>query len=372
MIELLLRDGTVRRGYRWHFIKAIDPEGLRLNQAWLKQRTLAAYLENFFRPALHRQGETTFPLDIPEARFADSTPENEAWQTAFRLTRPALHASLHHCDFGGVFYSLSRALPAALPGLEAAAARTGLGTNDLDSDVMDAEQWTPAVKRYPSVPELIAKAKASGAAWAYPWTVGEMSPGYGEAHFGTFTLIAEVPLWDAATLHDRSPSGLTYREQQALLRSISGHAREIALRHIEALSAEASTPDERECFWAFERGLKMMPSPQSGSLEPSAKNDRTLSHHEFELMHTEQVLFVLRTYGQMARLATLILDRDPNNGSARSAGQESRNAIHRELAVIQTRTAFVPVPLAVMTDFQMQSIFICADALAGGGEKAKE
>ncbi len=208
MIELLLADQSARRGYRWHFIKAIDPDGLALNEGWLTgPRTITRYLENFFRPALHRQPDTTFPLDIPEARFDRCMPENEAWQRAFALTRPALHASLHHCDFGGAFHSLSRDLPAALPGLEASLRESGVGVNDLDGGIFAAERWASGITRYPAVPELIAKAKAVGAAWAYPWLVGEMSPGFGEAEYGTFTIVPEAPLWNAETLHSEATVG---------------------------------------------------------------------------------------------------------------------------------------------------------------------
>jgi hypothetical protein len=364
MISLLLRDESQRRGYRWHFIKAIDPEGLRLNQGWLKTRTLAGYFENFFRPALHRQGETTFPIDTSDVHFDASMPENIVWQRAFELTRPALHASLHHCDYGGVFYSLSRALPGAIDGLESVASRSGLGVNDMNDGVMDAEQWSPAVKRYPSVPELIVNAKASGAAWAYPWTVGEMSPGFGEAHFGTFTLIAEAPLWDSASLHDPAASGVTRREQQAQLRRIASTARDIAVRHVEKVAKDASTPDAKECLWALERGLQMMPASQPPSVEAMPSDDAMLSKHEFELVHTEQALFVLRTYGLIVRLANLILDGDPSNSRALHARAEAQNALRHELSVIETRTQFVSNPLSVVTDFQMQSIFVCADALS--------
>ena len=86
MITHLLENPHEGRGYRWHFIKAIDPEGLKLNGGWLKKpRTIGNYLENFFRPALPRQPETTFPLQLPEVQFSASTPENQAWQRAFEL-----------------------------------------------------------------------------------------------------------------------------------------------------------------------------------------------------------------------------------------------------------------------------------------------
>jgi len=369
MIALLLRKPSERRGYRWHFIKAIDPEGLNLNRGWLKKRTLTDYLENFFRPALHRQPETTFPLDIPGIRFEESTPENCAWQQAFALTRPRLHASLHHCDYGGVFYSLSRPLPAAIAGLESLAQSSKLGINDHD-DVMDAEQWTPSVKRYPSVPELMAKAKARGAAWAYPWTVGDMSPGYGESRYGSFTLIAEVPLWDSEPLHDSSPSDITHGQQQVMLGTLTAKARELARSLLPSLAPVALAPDAKECLWSLERGLQMMPSAEAPGTGQCAQSDRKLSRHDFELMHTEQALFALRTYGLILRLASLILIDQPAHPGALQAHREAQDSLKAEMAVIEARTRFVPVPLEVVTDFQLQSIFICAEALTADAKQS--
>ncbi len=370
MIGLLLVDEQARRGYRWHFIKAIDPEGLRLNQGWLKRpRTVATYLENFFRPALHRQPETTFPLDIPEAHFAASTPENEAWQRAFALTRPELHASLHHCDFGGGFYSLSRALPAAIAPLEQALRDSQLGVHEMETEdaVMAAERWTPSIDRYPTVPELIANAKAAGASWAYPWTVGEMSPGYGEQLYGTFTIIPEVPMWDAPSLHDASPSGFSAPQQRAMLRSLSAGAREVALRHAEMFAATALAPDAQECLWALQEGLKMMPASGAPPVADAAAHGRILSRHDFATIHTRQAMFVLRTYALLHRLASLVLDEQPACRAAQQARDESGTALRREIAILETYTRFLPNPLERTCGLQMRAIFVCAEALVAGG-----
>lgn len=365
MIALLLANQHERRGYRWHFIKAIDPEGLRLNAPWLKNRTVTGYLENFFRPALHRQPETTFPLDIPQARFDASTPENLAWQQAFALTRPALHASLHHCDFGGGFYSLSRALPTALEGLEATLQDSGLGIDTLEDDVMASDRWTPAIHRYPSVPELIASAKAAGAAWAYPWTVGEMSPGFGEERYGTFTLIAEVPQWDAASLHDDSPSGVSRGEQESMLRELSSAAREIVVGSVTEFPVADLAADAKECLWALQEGLKMMPASVSESV-PDEDPDRTiLSRREFDLLHTRQALHVLRSYGLLHRLTSLILGDAPRHPAALRVRETTSASIRRELGVLAGHTNFTPIPIKTLTSMQMRAIFVCADALAG-------
>src|SRR5262249_24825724 len=79
MLEMLVgvNGKQEQRGFRWHFVKAIDPEGLRLNEGWLKKpRTFRNYIENFFRPALARQGEMTFPLHTDGVTFTASVPEN--------------------------------------------------------------------------------------------------------------------------------------------------------------------------------------------------------------------------------------------------------------------------------------------------------
>lgn len=360
LIALMLHSERERRGYRWHFIKAIDPEGLRLNSGWLKKPlTLSNYLENFFRPALSRQPETTFPLELGEYRFSASTPENEAWQRAFELTRPALHATLHHCDFGGAFYMLSRALPSALTGLEGAVKAAGLTVNDID-DEMTGDRWTPAVSRYATVLETTTRARELGAAWAFPWTFGDMSPGYGEARYGALSLLAEVPLWHSEALEDFSSSGVSSIEQKGELRAMADGAQELACRHISRFRESDLTPDALECWLALEERLRLTttqaPTTESGG-------DRILSRHEFDLMHTQNALLVLRTYGLLLSLANQVLLAHPQNAAARATRQESLTALQREITRLEARSRLVPVPIRVMSGLQMAAIFACADAL---------
>lgn len=366
VITHLLANPHEGRGYRWHFIKAIDPEGLKLNGGWLKKpRTIGNYLENFFRPALSRQPETTFPLNLPEVEFTASTPENQAWQRAFELTRPELHATLHHCDYGGVFYSLSRALPAAVSGLEAAVKATGLSVHELE-DVMTMDRWSPAVTRYPTVLETTTNAKATGASWAYPWTVGDMSPGYGETHYGTLTVVAEVPMWHSSAIEDPTPSGVTRATQQRELREMASAARKLALAHAARYTESSLAPDARECLWALEAGLKMMPASDDGSPVATGISDKhILSRHEYELHHTHDALFVLRTYGLLLSLANQVLLERPNDATALETRKETKAALHREVERLESRSTLVPVPVRVMTGLQMAAVFVCADALNG-------
>jgi hypothetical protein len=361
LITLLLESEFEQRGYRWHFIKAIDPEGLRLNAGWLKKpRSIQTYLENFFRPALFRQPETTFPLDLEEYRFSASTPENEAWQQAFALTRPLLHATLHHCDFGGVFYSLSRALPAALSGLEAAIKAAGLTTQEVTDDCLTADRWTPAITRYATALETITRAKETGEAWAFPWTLGDMSPGYGEAHYGTLSLLAEVPLWHSEGLEDSSSSGVSRSAQRRELQTMMVAAGDLGRRYLARYEKSDLDPDALECWWALEGGVTMIPTraPESGS-----EDEGILSRREFEMMHIQSALCVLRTYGLVLSLAKQVLLSRPRDPSAHAAVQDARKELHRQISNLEARSALMPVPVRIMSGLQMAAIFVCADAL---------
>ncbi|ANF58641.1 hypothetical protein A5892_15155 [Halotalea alkalilenta] len=128
----LAKDGELRKrlGYRWHFIGSIDPDGLALNDGWLRSpRTLENYLNSFFRPAFIDQPEYTFPLETGDYSFKNSTPENLAWQRALELTRPDYQVSLHGTDYGGVFYIVNRDIPALNDKLVAYPEQVGLTLN---------------------------------------------------------------------------------------------------------------------------------------------------------------------------------------------------------------------------------------------------
>ena len=103
-------------------------------------------------------------------------------------------------------------------------------------------------------------------------------------------------------------------------------------------------------------------TPAQGPATESA-DDRILSRHEFELMHTQHALFVLRTYGLLLSLANQVLLACPQDAAAQATRQESLTALHRELTRLEARSRLAPVPVRVMSGLQMAAIFVCADAL---------
>lgn len=357
-----------RRGLRWHFIKAIDPEGLRLNEGWLKKpRTLRNYSANVFRPALDRQPDATFPLECSVHRFHASTPENQAWQKAFDLTRPMLHASLHHCDFGGAWHAVSRIVPELTPVLDGIIADHGLTPfSDFAVPGWPIEWASPSVMRYPSVPEILTAPINAGQPLEKIWPYGEMSPGYGEAHYGTLTLITEVPLWDDQRLRDDSASGFTARAQARegleYLLELEGFFE----RHLAELEPLVTTRDGSEMFAAI-RDMVLWTAnyPEHfAKLENAADSGRMLSVREYFPNGVFHKLLPLRAYSMVIRVADMVLaGNGDRRGIAAAAKKEGVALSEKVFAALDRMGAMQPVPLSTMTEVQMQSILAAADVL---------
>ncbi|MGU7774266.1 M14 family zinc carboxypeptidase [Burkholderia sp. MR1-5-21] len=110
LIDRLCSDHALRRAlpYRWHFIKAIEPDALRLNEGWFSAPgDLLRYYENYYRPPIEEQAEYAFPFDEDDRLARHPMPENEAWRKAIELAKPDFLYSLHNSEFGGAYYLLS-------------------------------------------------------------------------------------------------------------------------------------------------------------------------------------------------------------------------------------------------------------------------
>lgn len=204
-------------GFRWHFIRAIDPDGLRLNEGWLTHPTLLGYFRHFFRPALARQPEYTFPLDLGDRVHDAPSPENLCWRKALELTRPHLQTSLHNADVGGVFFIMSdqdHQLASTLPEL---AGKYGLPLNVIGEPFGELPTYADGVFGFPQI-----RATPTIDQEQHGWAAGDTSASYAQSRYGTFSVTCEVPLW--------SMSGSSAAEQKL----------------------ESGALLERQLTWAFE------------------------------------------------------------------------------------------------------------------------
>ena len=111
----------------FYLVKVSDPDGLKLNEGWLKGPfTYANYAKHFFRPVSDQQVEWTFPLHYKNYHFNDSIPETKAIMKLMDEIRPDFVYSLHNSSFGGVYFYVNHANHAILDKLPLAAKRAGL------------------------------------------------------------------------------------------------------------------------------------------------------------------------------------------------------------------------------------------------------
>jgi len=114
----LVKDDDLRKelNYTWYIVKVADPDGLRLNEGWLKGPfTPLNYAMNYYRPAGNKQVEWTFPIEYKTLKFNDPIPETKALMNIIESYKPDFIYSLHNAGFGGVYYYLSEKAPLLYP-----------------------------------------------------------------------------------------------------------------------------------------------------------------------------------------------------------------------------------------------------------------
>nr|WP_238356689.1 M14 family zinc carboxypeptidase [Kribbella italica] len=217
-----LRD---RLGLRWHIIACIDPDGLRLNEGWLKGPfTREHYARNFYRPAGDEQVEWTFPLDYKSAYFDAALPETTAIMRLIDQTRPALMGSLHNSEVGGVYYYLSRPEPALHEVLQAIPAALGLSLDRGEPESPSMQRFADGIFRMPDLETLYDYSEQHG--HELPASFGGNSSASYARPYETLTVLSELPYWDDPRIADDSASTVSYaaalREQAAGFRELFG------------------------------------------------------------------------------------------------------------------------------------------------------
>jgi len=107
---------TEEIGYTWYLIKAIDPDGAKLNEGWFKgEFTPLKYARNFYRPPGHEQIEWTFPVKYKKLEFNNPPVETQALMKIMDETKPNFLFSLHNAGFCGVYYYITHPVQALYP-----------------------------------------------------------------------------------------------------------------------------------------------------------------------------------------------------------------------------------------------------------------
>jgi hypothetical protein len=347
-----LRDAL---GYRWHFVACIDPDGLAMNEGWLADRSPQAYFEHYFRPALHRQGEYSFPLTSGNYKFDQQPPENDAWCEALERTRPVLHIDTHNSDMAGVFYVASQSKGLG-PKLATDTAAAGLLLNVVGEPFGEVfssmQEFGPGYWGFMDIPKL---AKAGH------WSAGNNSALYAAERYGTFSLIAEAPLWDDHRLRDHSISpfnlGDAITRHCARLRSLI----DTLPKMLSALPATAEG-DMGELYAVLVEAAGTAPGAIAEMTAMAGARDWSapISVSHFTLHDGFLSFMHARVPAMLARYAQCLADQDSRFVAIANAAKLERGAA---VAAALAGTRLTPLPVETMVKIQMDSAISAAKAL---------
>lgn len=293
-----------RSGYRWHFIPAIDVDGLDLNAGWLGgPPTLASYMDNFFRPAFARQPEYVFPIDIPGYRFDTPTPENLCWQRAMEIARPSFQSSLHGNDSSGAFYLLSENRPELASQLSRQPKQAGIALSTLGEPDGGLRNFAPGIFSYFEVRPFLEKALQAGEPIERVWNAGRSSAEFAADRYGTFSVTCEVPLWEDARQFSDRPSKYTMADVLRMnLRQSTENAR--LLDRAKALLGRDYADEESRALASALREAAVLLESQIQSIGKNLRADDTGRRvTNSDLVQIEPGTTAMRTPAMVARLA---------------------------------------------------------------------
>jgi len=361
---LAMLDGLARTtvfeqapGWEWHFIPAVDIDGIALNQGWFHEPPeLTPYLAHFYRPPFRLQPEYSFPIELPGYRFDAETPESACWRRALEITRPRLQCSLHGADTGGSFFLFSAEDPQLAAELAGMPARFGITLNEVGEPLAELSTFQPGVFGFPSVPAIIAEAVSAGAAAQTAWDAGDSSAGFARRQFGTFSMTCEVPLWRDAREGDQAQSGRTLGE---VIDERIGQIRQEADavgRSLPLLEPRIDSFEARALAEALSDAAAAAPGATAGldTLRPKHSEDRQL--RRCDLVGFEYGTAGLRTPAMLLRLASA-LDADEVVAVAQPL-------LDFRLAALREATRLSAVPVAVASDLQLAAILATAARLS--------
>jgi len=203
-------DLRARLGLRWHVVACIDPDGLRLNEGWLRGPfTRSHYLRHFYRPAGDEQIEWTFPVDHKQAYFDAAPPETQALMRLIDRVQPVLMGSLHNAELGGAYYYLTRPEEKLHPVLQELPERFGIPLDRGEPESPTSPVYADGIYGAMSLVQIYDAAEAAGD--PLPLGAGDTSDSYA-ARYGTLTIVSEVPYWSDPRVADRSPTTRGYGE----------------------------------------------------------------------------------------------------------------------------------------------------------------
>lgn len=235
---------------RFLFVKAIDADGLALNQGWLKGMfSPLRYALDYYRCSAAEQVEWGFPITYKTLRFSEPPAETRVVMQLVRDYRPDFYYSLHNASFCGVYYYLSQRRSGLFAELHDLVGAYDLPLHRGEPEVPFIDAWAPAVFPFFGIrPAYDYMARHLDDDPGRVITTGTCSADYVRAHVpDALSMVCELPYFTDAAITDQRPAdtsrgealaeGLTRTE--ATLRVIDAHFSALQSRRPELQESSA-------------------------------------------------------------------------------------------------------------------------------------
>ncbi|MEM4675145.1 MAG: M14 family zinc carboxypeptidase [Nitrososphaerota archaeon] len=216
LTRVLASNEDVRKAldYTWIVVKAVDVDGLKMNEGWLKKPfTIRTYAENYYRPAGNVQIEWSFPIRYKRYQFDSPTPGTRALMNLMDTYKPDFIYSLHNAGFGGVYYYITTDAPLLYPIFQLYPKTLGVPLSLGEPEVPWARPLSKAVYRMVSVRDYYDFLESQGMDPLEVIKHGGSSFDYArELNESVVELVTEVPYLYDPRIEDLSESEITRRD----------------------------------------------------------------------------------------------------------------------------------------------------------------
>ena len=373
MLEYLSRrlaeDDDLRESmnFTWYLVKCVDPDGTRLNEDWFKGPfSIENYARHYYRPPSHLQIEWTFPITHKKLRFDEPLPETQALMTLIERIQPDFIYSLHNAGFGGAYFYMSEAASSLYPAFYQLVEDQGLNLHLGEPEVVWVSQFADAIFQTPSIANAYDFLEEQGVDPTEAITGGTSSFDYAKAFSDPFSLICEMPYFEADAIHDTSSSDMVRRD--AILEGVERIR--AGLHVIEkiygAVQGELTEPSPfSEAISSFARSIPQYLSGQ----ENWAKSDPATEAMATEAQKLDNLVIrrfymVFLLLGMVIRMIDFqiaITGESPVLSSARNQAEAAFEKLHHEL---DSELEYTVIPIRKLVNVQLGSALLAASYAA--------
>ncbi len=365
--RLLCEDADLRDelGYTWNLITCVDPDGTRLNEGWFSGPfTVDNYARNFYRPASHKQVEWTFPNFYKQNYFDQSLPESEMLMRVIDRLKPVLMGSLHNAGFGGVYYYLSRDVPALHSIFHELPEWEGLPLSLGEPEVPYAVEYAPAIFELITTAQSYDYMEANGGDMS-DFSQGGSSAEYAAPH-GTVTLVIEMAYYDDPRVNDQTVTSTNRRE--AILKGLDEADAVYAEmdRHLEAVRDDARTKSSFEvALRSFVKMQQRFMGAQRQWAESDPETDRPATVAELFSSDQEGRFYRQLLFGMLLRMLDGEVAVGNGTPAIRKALAEARASFERRASALDADLDVRAVPIRKLVAVQLGAVLAAAQELAG-------